>query len=100
MWVPVPGAESLNWTLVRRHENLKVAEEEVWAVRTTVEDALYLQSEMRRLEKFLTDAEVGSGRQTLGSLRSLFSHREVPCVFVDWTGRRWITRWNKLYGIL
>ena len=93
MWVPVPGAGSLKWSLDRCHENLKAAEEEVWAVRSAVEDALYLQSEMRRLEKFLTGAEVGSGRQTLESLRSLLSHREVLCVIVDWPERcRWITR--------
>ena len=62
-------AGNLKSYLGRCHEKRKAAEEEVRAVRRTAKEALYLQSEVRRLEKVLADAGVDAGRRTLGSLR-------------------------------
>lgn len=60
---------SLKWNLARYREKLKAAEEEVRAVRQTAGDALFLESEVKRLEGILAASGVDSGRHTLITLR-------------------------------
>ena len=62
-------AGSLQRNLERCHEKRTAAEEEVRAVRRTAGNALFLESEVKRLEGILAAAEIDSGRHTLMSLR-------------------------------
>jgi len=62
--------------LDRCREKLKATEEEVRAVRRTAGDALFLESEVKRLEGILAAAGVDSGRHTLMSLRRKVVKRE------------------------